>query len=266
MKLSDEEQARRDGRMTASRVAPLMTGNQEQILMLYRVMIKEIPEEDLSKNFQVQLGILTEDLNLDWYEMVQQRGIRRRDFVVAPARSWAAATLDGWDTELRCPIECKHVGGHEPLEIIINRYQPQMQWQIYCTGADQCALSTIMGTRDPVVDFVPRADAYIETMIERADYFMQCVALRRPPVELTEVPPPIDPTAIVNMTGSNSWAMAADQWITNKKAAQDFEDAKTVIKSLIVPEAKLVYGHGIRVTRDRALRLHIKKDDQEPTR
>ena len=61
------------------------------------------------------------------------------------------ATLDGWIDVLECPIECKHDGGREPLEVIVERYQPQMQWQMECTGADQCALSVIMGASEPVV-------------------------------------------------------------------------------------------------------------------
>src|SRR5882672_4015373 len=110
----------RAGKMTASRVACLITGNTDKIMRLYREMIGEEIEEDLSKVWPAQLGSATEQLSLDWYDGKHNRVTRRGE--VVPYYTWAAATLDGWDDVLECPIECKHVGGREPMEVIVDRY------------------------------------------------------------------------------------------------------------------------------------------------
>src|SRR5882672_8808400 len=81
---------------------------------------------------------------------------RRGDVVGRPFLIWAAVTLDGWIDALQCPIEAKHVGGREPLEVIFERYAPQVQWIMECTGSNQCALSIIMATAEPVVEFIER--------------------------------------------------------------------------------------------------------------
>ena len=91
---------------------------------------------------------------------------------------WAAATLDGWIDELQCPIEVKHVGGREPIEVLIERYSPQIQWQMEVTGAEQCAFSVIFGAAEPVVDFLERDADYIAEMIKRGAQFMSFVAQR----------------------------------------------------------------------------------------
>src|SRR5262245_43762424 len=118
----------RKGKLTASRIACLMTGDASAIIKLYREMIGEEQEADLSQVWPVQLGATTEGLNLDWYEMKRNPLSRRGEVVVHPRYDWAACTLDAWDDTLCCPVEAKHVGGREPFEVVVDRYQPQMQW------------------------------------------------------------------------------------------------------------------------------------------
>src|SRR5262249_19570958 len=149
---------------------------------------------DLSDVWPVRLGNISEKLNLEWYERkVYDYGsvvTRMGHVVVHPEQEYFAATLDGWDTILRCPIECKHCGGREPLEVIIDRYQPQMQWQMYVTGAQQCALSVILGANEPVVEYIDRDEEYIKEMVTRAAAFLLCVKTQTPPVALDPVPAP----------------------------------------------------------------------------
>jgi hypothetical protein len=54
----------RQGKLTASRVACLMTGDAEKILRLYKEMIGEEDEEDLSRVWPVALGVAAEQLQL----------------------------------------------------------------------------------------------------------------------------------------------------------------------------------------------------------
>ena len=255
----------RKGKLTASRIAPLMTGDAEKIMRLYQEFIGEAVEEDLSRVWAVRLGEATEALQLAWYEEKNHVILTRRGLLLTHAlHDWAACTLDAWDPVLACPIECKHVGGHEPHEIIAARYQPQMHWQMWITGATRCLLSVIRGADAPIVDAIERDEDYTQEMVKRAQHFMMCVALHEPPVEIAPAAPPplVPPDKIVNMQGNNYWARFAGEYINCKVEAEIFQSAKESLKSLMPDDAKICFGHGIRILRDRRGALHVKEDER----
>ena len=64
-----------------------MTGDAEKIDRLYREMIGEEIEEDLSHVWPVQLGEATEQLNLDWMERERLELSRRGEVVVHPVHT-----------------------------------------------------------------------------------------------------------------------------------------------------------------------------------
>lgn len=259
MSLSIEQLAARKGKLTASRVACLMTGDAAKIMELYLEMIGEGEPENLDHVWPVALGSATEELNLNWFEMKNGALTCRGSVLTHKWHNWAAATLDAWSVDLNCPVECKHVGGREPLEVIIDRYQPQMQWQMEVTGAEQCVLSVIMGANEPVVEFIPRDAEYAAEMVRRGKQFMDCVAARRPPVALEPVAPPADATKTYDMTGNNQWASEAVIWMTTKQSAEDCKAAEKALKTIVPDDAKKCYGHDIQITRDRAGRLSLRK-------
>jgi predicted phage-related endonuclease len=253
----------RKGKLTASRVAVLMNGDTQGIMDLYREMTNDpsfVPE-NLDTVWAVRLGAHTESLSLDWYDGKHNRVTRRGDVYLHPYFAWAACTLDGWDDVLQCPIECKHVGGREPLEVIIDRYQPQMHWQMICTDADQCALSVIVGANEPIVEYIPRDRDYVKELIARGQQFMDFVRRRVPPIELAPVPPPADPSKIYDMTSNNLWASQAADWLANWQAGKTADAASKALKEIVPADAKKVTGHGVRITRDRAGRLSLRVDE-----
>lgn len=258
--LTDAQIAARKGKLTASRVACLMIGDAMAIMQLYREMIGDAEPDDLSAVWPVRLGEVTEKLNLDWYERGAGVPLTRRGEVVQhPRYKWAAATLDGWDEALRCPVETKHVGGREPLEVVIDRYQPQMQWQMECTGARQCALSVIMGANAPVVEYIEFDADYAAEMVRRGDQFMRCVVARREPVALDPVPAPADATKTYDMASNNAWAAHAGIWIETRQSAASNKDAEKILKGLVPGDAKRCHGHAVQITRDRAGRLSLRE-------
>jgi len=100
--LSPDQARQRVGRLTASRVACLMTGDADKIMNLWREMVgdPDFVPDDLSDVWAVQLGSHTESLNLDWFEKKTGKKVTRRgDVVVHPKFEWAACTLDGWVEE-----------------------------------------------------------------------------------------------------------------------------------------------------------------------
>lgn len=254
----------RKGKLTASRVACLMRGDRAAIMQLYLEMIGEAEPENLDHVWAVRLGSCTEQLQLDWYEAKNTTAISRRGEVVNhPHLDWAACTLDGWIDALQCPIEAKHVGGREPLEVIVDRYQWQLQWQMECTGASQCALSVIVGANEPVVEFIPADPPSIVEMIARGQQFMRYVELREPPVVLDPVAPPQDWQRVYNMTGDNEWANFAATWLSTRHLAVVNEDAAKILKGRMPEDAKKAYGYGVQITRDRAGRKSLREEQHE---
>lgn len=261
MAFSTEDAAKRAGKLTASRVACLMTGDAEAILRLYREMIGELEPEDLSDNWQVQLGIATETLQLNWYEKETGRVLEWRNrTIVHRGYDWAAATPDGWDRELQCPVEVKHCIGWEPVEAIIDRYQPQCHWQMWCTQTDRAVLSCIRGAAVPVIEYIDLHPPYMKDLIDRASHFVMCVAMRSPPVELPRIRPPIDPTRVVDMSLNNAWSDKAAIWLENRPMYQAYEAAKEDLKAMVPADARRVFGAGVQVTRAKNGALTVRTD------
>jgi len=235
-----------------SDVACLMTGDVKKIDKLYREKIGEKAPDDLSEVWAVQRGVYIEPLNLHWYELSTRQTVSRRGETVGhPFLSWAAVTLDGWINEMQCPIECKDVGGREPIEVVIERYQPQCQWIMECTGANQIALS-VSSALPPVVEFIERDADYADILVQRGGLFMKHVRDRTPPVDMPAVPAPIDVTAVYDMNGNNEFAHYADIWLQLRDSAAAYDDAAKILKSMVPPEARRCFGYGVQITRSRA--------------
>lgn len=258
--LTPAQIAARADKLGSSDMGCLMRGEAQKIHDLWLEKLGEKLPDDLSEVWAVQLGTCTEKLNLDWYELRSRQIVTRRgDQVNHLFLPWAICTLDGWIDEMRCPIEVKHVGGREPLEVIKERYQPQMQWQMEVTGANQCALSVIMGTTEPIVEFVERDREYAEQMVERGAQFIEHVRNRTPPVDLPAVPAPIDAHAIYDMASSNEWGHFAGVWLETRLTAEMHTDAAKILKSLVPADAKKAFGADVQITRDRAGRLSLRE-------
>src|SRR6266436_7860 len=237
MALTDAQRLAREGKLTASRVAPLMTGDKAKIMAVWRELCGDptYEEEDLSEIWAVQLGAITEGLNLDWYQRTTGRVLSKRgEVVIHPDYDWAAATLDGFDGILPGPVEAKHTSGFEKFDVVLQRYQPQVHWQMEVTQTRQCALSVIQGGRQPTVEIIDYDKAYADELMARALRLMEHVWNITPPVEME----PMELTRIsrmrdYNFTGNNNWAAAAADWLKHKDDAKSFKDAEEKIKEMM---------------------------------
>lgn len=252
----------RDGKLTASRVACLMTGDKTEILNLWQMMVGDpnYQEPDLSGVWPVQLGICTEQLSLDWYERKTGHAVTRRgEVVIHPDCEWAACTLDGFDADIPAPVEAKHVGGREPLARIIERYQPQVHWSMTVTQTQTCVLSVIEGANEPIREQIGFDDAYGKELWARANAFMRCVETLTPPCEIEPVKAPVIPVKIYDMSNLNSWAMLAGEWLANIGGKKTADKAEKELKALMPSDGARAHGHGVVIARDRAGRLSVRE-------
>jgi hypothetical protein len=269
MALTDAQKLAREGKLTASRVACLMTGEKAKIIAVWRELCGDpsYEEESLDDIWQVQLGITTEKLNLDWYERKTGRVLTRRgEVIVHPNYDWAAATLDGFDAVIPGPIEAKHVGGFEPIEKVIERYQPQVQWQMEVTGSTKCILSVIEGGRVPRLVPIDRDKDYADELMARALRLMEHVWNMTEPVVMEPVELKIvSRLRDYNMTGNNTWAAAANDWLQHKKASELWNTSVETLKGMVANDAATCTGYGVVAKRDKANRISIKSlTDDKP--
>lgn len=263
--LSEQQMAARDGKLTASRVGILMSGDAEKITNLWKELVGDpsfVPE-DISGKWPVYLGSHTETLHLDWIE--RQRGYqltRRGEVVVHPHHAWASCTLDAWDQNAKAPIETKHVNNFSKPADVVERYMPQLHWQMLCTGSSRALLSMIVGANEPLEQAVELNPEYAAILMGRAHQFWRCVETLTPPVDLPVVAAPVAPEKYrkVDMSGSNSWTEHAANWLANKEAAKTFDKAVDEIKALIEADIGEATGAGVVAKRSKTGAITIKKE------
>lgn len=260
--LTPQQLKEREGKLTASAVSCLMTGDQKKMLNLWRELVGDPDYEptDFSNIWPVALGSTTEELNLDWYEKKTGAKVTRRgEVVIMKDTDWAACTLDGWDSVSGCPVECKHVGGRESLATVIARYQPQFHWQMMVTGTKSVFASIIEGANEPLIEKIELDVIYARALWERAEKFMWHVTLMTPPVSIAPVKPPLPATVTYDFTGKNEWADSAVTWLECAPKAKLASTASDKLKAMVPEDAQKVHGHGIEITRDRARRLSLRE-------
>lgn len=254
----------RRGRLTASRVAPLVNGDEKALYQLWLEMTGQAEREDLSHIWGVRRGEATEQLNLDWYGFKQNVPVTRRgEVVVHPRHDCFAATLDGWDAERGCPVECKDCGGFESMETIVDRYRPQCYFQMMCCNSTQYAISVILGGAEPVVGHYKMVSDYASELMRLALWFMDCVRDRVPPGPVPAVPPPPDKWRDYDMTeqfAADEWRRLAEIWLQTHGAAESWREAAVGLKGMVPEDARRAYGAGVIVRRDRAGRLSLRSD------
>jgi predicted phage-related endonuclease len=262
MALTDKQRELRKGHFTGSEANILMAGDPYKVMDLYKMHIGDPTyiEPDFSEVWPVRLGEVTEALNLE-FAALKYGPVTRQGEVVCGLGSldWTAATLDGWLEKHKCPIEAKCVNGRSALDDVIARYQPQLHWQMMVTKAKECALSVIIGGNEPIVEFVPINRQYARELWQRATAFWLCVKSKTPPVELPAVPPPPMAVKEYDKSADVDWCGTADRWLQAYGAAQTAKEAEKYLKSLVPLDAKICYGHGIVIVRNRAGALSLRE-------
>lgn len=262
--MSAQVRADRQGCIGGSDAKVIMSGDQRAIDNLWRQKRGEVEADDLSENILVQLGNVTEPLNLDFFEM-------RTGFIVTDEQArpsypeWpiAMSTLDGLvrvkeDGPALGIVECKFklpFQGREPfsLEKAIQQHFAQVQHNMMTTGLDKAWLSIICGNGQYCYTETPiESDPLFQyELLEAEKSFWECVETGRAP-SAPEVDAPkitIDQLKIIEMTGSNQWASLAVDWIECRPQAKKFDKAVNDLKALMPKDAREAFGHGIKITR-----------------
>jgi putative phage-type endonuclease len=234
----------------------IMGQDEKALLRLWQEKRGEIEPEDLTTNLIVQLGLVTEDLNRQWYERNTGKAIKdvqRR--VKHPVIRWMAATLDGVVEGTGAVYEAKFMLPWSfSEESAAEKYMPQLQHNMWVTNTKVAALSIITGGGKWVEISIAADPLYQHLLLSGEKKFWRCVELGEPP-RLFGVEPPrprIEAVRIVDMGQSNSWAEFAAVFRSTRSPFLEHEKAKTELKGLMPDDAREAFGHGIRAKRSKS--------------
>jgi len=248
--------------------ARIIMGEDEAALArLWREKRGEVEPEDLSGNLLVQLGIVTEHLNRDWYQRNTGQVVTdMQRQVFHPVKRWMAATLDGMVEGTGAVFEAKFMLPWAfSEEAAAEKHMAQLQHNMWVTASRMAVLSIITGG-GKWVELTLHADPLYQHLLLTAEKkFWRCVQSGEAP-RLFGVEPPrprLAAVRIVDMSGSNAWADFAATFRRTRPAHQAHEAAKTDLKKLLPEDAKEAVGHGLRAKRSKSGAVSFELVDME---
>lgn len=262
-------------------------------LPLYKIKTGSAEPPDLSRNFAVQLGIITETLHLDFtidalneetgsaFRYSRGTPTGQHFSVFRPAETVSSPVLGSHPDALIktgdtiYPVEAKITGRWKDVEEVAHFYMPQLQHHMLCWGVDQMLLSVVIGTDAPVRAWIGASREWQEHYIKRCDEFWAHVTSQTPPPPLmVDNTKPIVPTSIADsvpingmrrqdMSKNNSFMAIASDLVATREAAMRHEAAKKELKAMVPQDVKEAYSPLVTLKRDKrgAIRIQFHKED-----
>src|SRR5207253_1193945 len=223
----------------------------------------ETEPEDLSANLIVQLGLVTEDLNRQWFERNTGQAIKdvqRR--IRHPVNRWMGATLDGLVEATGAVFEAKFMLPWSfSEEAAAEKHMAQVQHNMWVTHLRTSVLSIITGGGKWVEITIPMDPLYLSVLVSAEKKFWRCVQSGETPHLINAEPPRprIEAVRIVDMSSSNSWTEFAALFRNTRQAFLDHERAKSELKALMPEDAWEAIGHGVKARRSKsgAVSFHV---------
>jgi len=228
---------------------------------------------DLSDNLAVQLGIATEDFNIQWFQKYYLPDAileTQHKFVDTLYGVPCRGTVDGWLLNDDKILECKHTYERNTMESCLKQYMPQLQFYMTLSGAESCFLSVIFGNRRWECVEVSCNNEYIQRMLVHIKEFWDLVASNTPPASdkqtesLSTDHIPVDKMVRRDATSDNEFISRCHDYIEQEANAKSFESAKADLKAMVADNEREVYCDLLTIKRDKrgALRIAIKENKQ----
>ena len=257
----------------------LTSGDAERILKLFRVKTGREEPDDLTLNWSVIMGHITEEANLEWTEHFLDLPITNKQSVFYGKkhpfmRCTVDGVVEGYKNNLAV-IDAKFTMGRpkrdeeykDVIPRLIRSYSPQIHWNAYlveeATGKE-CPyglLSFVKQGEQPSLHEMKIDRDFQEKLINVAKWFMGCIELDIEPTDIpnAEIPIPIEDKVPVDMEADPLWKSIADQYIQSKGANEIFKDAEAKIKKLVPKNASEAFGHGIivKVSKNNSKRITL---------
>lgn len=260
MTLTAEQRLFRSKLLGGSDANTIMSGDEENILRLWRVKSGQEEDVNLDDVLPVQMGVFTEPFNIQWFEKqtgrkVTDNGTQRTSAV----HSFMGCTLDGLTDGGETVFEAKHVSAFAKEEEILDRYYPQLTHNMLVCGVNKAVLSVFFGNHKFEKFDISLDAIYSDILIDAERRFWDCVKNGTSPVAIVSKAP-VDAVRRVDMTGNNMWANFANQLKLNSAGKKLYDEAATNLKGLVEEDMAEAYGYGINIKRDKRGALRLKGD------
>ena len=233
--------------------------NPEELAKLYNTkgtINKDVKGEDLSDVFPVQMGILTEELNTQWFEKkydwkVDRGGCYSNALSIQHTHNQYpffchtdGIVLDSYGQPTTF-LECKHTNPFGTVKEKIDSYMPQLQFYMMHLQVSSCWLSIIRGNVQPVVYEIEANGVYQHELNLLCIDFWKRVQKRDPYAEGSHHWTPhldlvndvlIDKKKDYDMKDT-SWDSICDRLDQTAGAVDIFNEAKKELKALIPKDA-----------------------------
>ena len=229
---------------------------------------------DLSDNLAVQMGVNTEDFNIEWFfkemgDAVKRPEEKHREHKQSTFEKQCCGvplkgTLDFANILENYIIECKHTFEANSMHRVREQYMPQVQTYMFLSSIPRCYLSVFFGNNKYDCLEIEYNRDYFWQIMERVVQFWSYVKDNEaPPMGETKLKVvPTDDIVIEgkiarNMSGNNYWANIVDQYIENKPSHELFELAKKEILNTLESNDRSVYCDRLEVIRSKSGRRNI---------
>jgi hypothetical protein len=244
---------------------------------LWNVKTGRKEPEDLSRILKVQVGIVTEPVNVKFLEYELEKKITRD--ITLDQKEFVMSHLDGI-TEDGIPVECKHTHERSNMEIVAENYYPQLQHYIWHYNQNSIDKKHKWKTVDHIILSVIYGNSKFEYTVIDTDVEFQKELMRKetafwkfveddiePKGFDTIVPIPknikLDGMSKINMSGNIIWRDTAKLFITTLPFVKDNNNAKKTLKKLVPDDCYKAESDGVTIVRDK--RGYLKAAETKET-
>mgnify|MGYP006232209243 FL=1 len=255
----------RKGFIGGSDCVKIMQGNW---LELWQVKTGRVEPDDLSDNIAVQLGVHTEQFNLDWFARQHDcvlggfQFCYEREIGIVPVKG----TIDAMYNHIN-PVEAKHTNAYNNMDDVIKYYMPQLQTYCKLSGAEGIWMSVIFGNNKWESAFVSYDKEYFDSMWAVVSDFWGYVLRNEEPIgidtpNLSTNHIPIDNMVVRDASRDNQFCYAAVTYVNYYEKNRVFDNAKKDLKQMVGDNEREVYNDQISVKRDKRGSLRITRRNQ----
>ena len=235
-------------------------------LNLWKEKTSRKEQDDLSRKLNVQIGIATEKINLDFLSYDLDCGIQHEYNVLQD--DFMMSHCDGIITDgdhAGILVEAKHTYEQNNFEKVAEFYYPQLQHYMMHSKTDYIYLSVIFGNNKHEHAVIDADPEYQQKLYKLEKAFWMFVQTDTEPKgfesELPDPPKniPLNGMTVKDMDTDIEWIALADTYNKCKPIAKAFDDCKKTIRGLVPDDCRKAEGAGIVVTRNKRNILTIKE-------
>ena len=225
---------------------------------------------DLSKVLQVQVGVATEKVNLDFLQYdLEEEVLRNVDVKPVEEMPFIRSSLDGMTHDTQRPCEAKHTYQDNRMEVLAENYYPQLQHYMMHSKVDTIYLSAIFGNRRFEYTSIDADYTYQKKLYSVEEWFIEHLNKNKEPKAYKGLPTidkkdiKLDGMKQYDMKNNIKWKDFVQQYKDNKPYVEQFENCKKAIKGLVPDDCYRATGDGVVVTRNKRNILTIKEENKD---